>query len=55
MPFHFGTSKLIVTVTITVALTGVQNFFFFKNWLKFEEFFVDIVKKKEIGKAYNAI
>ena len=54
MPFQFGTSKFIVTVTITVAVTGVQNFFFFKSWLKFEEFFVDILKK-EIGKAYIAI
>ena len=26
MPFQFGTSKFIVTVTITVANTGVQNF-----------------------------
>ena len=42
MPFHFGTSKLIMTVTITMAVRGVQNFFLFKNWLKFGIQFFDI-------------
>ena len=53
MPFHFGTSKLIVTVTITVAVTGVQNFLSSKLVKIWKTIFLTYLKKN--GKAYIVV
>ena len=47
--FHRGTSKLIVTVTITVAVTGVKKILSSKIGQNLENYFFDLFKEKWKG------